>query len=66
MFVRSDEHNALSSLTNKKVKPTMNSVKDHLLLYNHTPSLGYFSILANEAKELRLENKSLLIKPDNA
>lgn len=43
----------------------MNSVKDHLLLYNHTPSLGYFSILANEAKELRLENKSLLIKPDN-
>ena len=60
-IVRSGEHSGLSPLTNKKVKPKECSIKDHLLLRNHTPSLDDFSVLAHEDKKFHLAIKESLL-----
>ena len=43
--VRIGKHIGISSLTKKKVKPKCSAVSDHLLLYNHSPSLQNVGVL---------------------
>ena len=46
--VRIGEHNGISPLTKKLVKPKIRSVADHLLFCNHSASYDDFSILTCE------------------
>ena len=46
--VRIEEHIGISPLTEKKVKPKRSAVRDHLLLYNLSPSFENFSVLNKE------------------
>ena len=64
--VRSGEHIGISPLTFNKIKPSdESSVRDHLLLCNHSPSFEDFTILAHGTNKFSLEIKeSLLIKRD--
>ena len=63
--VRIGEHNGISPLTRKQVKPKNSSAADHLLLCNHSASYDDFSILTRENKTFLLELKeSLLIMRD--
>ena len=80
-LIRSGKHIDLSLVTNEKVKPKEISVKDNLLLCNHTkeisvkdnlllcnhtPSLDDFSLLVHEDQKFCLEiNESLLIKQEH-
>ena len=60
--VRSGEHNGVSPLTGKKVKPSNNSAFfDHLLHCNFVPSFDNFSVLAHENKKYLLEIKESLV-----
>ena len=64
-YVRIGEHNGISPLTRKKVKPKISAVSNHLLLCNHSPSFENFSVLTKEKKKFLLELKeSLLIMRD--
>ena len=62
--VRSGEHIGISPLTFNKVKPSAeSSVRDHLLLCDHSPSFDDFTILTHGKNKFLLEIKeSLLIK----
>ena len=62
--VRSGEHIGISPLTFNKVKPSAeSSVRDHLLLCDHSPSFDDFTILTHGNNKFLLEIKeSLLIK----
>ena len=62
--VRSGEHIGISPLTFNKVKPSAeSSVRDHLLLCDHSPSFDDFTILTHGNNKFLLETKeSLLIK----
>ena len=63
--VRIREHIGISPLTRKKSNPKGTTVRDHLLLYNRSPSFEDFSVLTNENKTFLLEMKeSLLIMRD--
>ena len=63
--VRIGEHIRILPLTKKKVKPKGSAASDHLLLCNHSPSLGNFSVLTKENTKFLLEFKeSLLIMRD--
>ena len=63
--IRSSEHIGLSFLIDKKAKPKESSIKDYLLLCNHTPSLDDFSVLAQKDMKFCLEIKErFLIKRD--
>ena len=63
--VRIGEHIGISPLTEKKVKPKHNSVSNHLLLCNNSPSFKNFSVLTKENKKFLLELiESLLIMRD--
>ena len=59
--VRIGEHMGISPLTRKKVKPEGSAVSDHLLLCNHSPSFGNFSVLTKENKKFWLELKESLL-----
>lgn len=61
MVVRSGERISLSPLTNQKVKPKESSIKYHLLLCRHTPSLDDFSLLVYEKNKICLEIKEAFI-----
>ena len=61
MVVRFGERISLSPLTNQKVRPKESSVKHHLLLCRHTPSLDDFSLLAYENNKICLEIKEAFI-----
>ena len=63
--VRIREHIGISRLTRKKSKPKGTTVRDHLLLYNHSPSFENFSVPTNDNKTFLFELKeSLLIMRD--
>ena len=64
MKVRSGEHIGISPLTFKKVKSSAeSSVRDHLLVCDHSPSFEDFTVLAHGSNKFLLELKeSLLIK----
>ena len=51
-------------MTKKKGKPKENVVSDHLLLYNHSPSFGSFSVLTmgNRKLLLELEESQLIMR----
>ena len=61
LSVRIGEHAGISPLTKKKVKPKGTAIRDHLLLCNHSPSFGNFSVLTKENKNFLLELKESLL-----
>ena len=58
--VRIGEHNGISPLTKKKVKPKGSAVSDHFLLCNHSPSFESFSALTKKNRKFILELKESL------
>ena len=63
--LRIGERIGISPLTKKKVKPKGSAVSDHLVLCNHSPSFGSFSMLTKKNRKFALELKeSLLIMRD--
>ena len=48
-------------VTKMKVKPKGSTVSDHILLCNHSPSFGNFSVLTKENKKFLLELKESLL-----
>ena len=59
--VRTGEHIEISPLTKKKVKSKCSAVSNHLLLCNHSPCFGSFSVLTKENREFALELKDILL-----
>ena len=59
MDIRIDKHIGISAVTKMQVKNS--SVGDHLLFYNHSASIGDFSILTQENKKFLLELKESLL-----
>ena len=51
----------MSPLNKMKVKPNYSDVSDHLLLFNHSPSLESFSVLTKESRKFVLELKESLL-----
>ena len=60
--VRSGEHIGISPLTFNKVKPSAeSSVRDHLLLCDHSPSFDDFTILTHGNNKFLFRNQRKLI-----